>query len=953
MSDVEIFTLGRVALKDGLLPRQHLPIIMVAYLAHTGSRDREHLAQLFWPNAKNPLNSLSSTLTRVRQEAPDALDVGNLQISTDWKTDASKMLSKLQAGRIDEGLALYHGPFLEGFRLRGVGVELEAWILETRDSIAATVATAAVEHSRALLEAGNHAAAADMAERVVESGGFGPIVLDNLDFLYGLLAGASRLAAQTLRSEATSAGYSLDDVTLIRAEGQPIQPSNDDWFIGRGDELDALAAAAKPGTIVNVYGLGGAGKSALAARFCNQSKDGTDFPGGCHLISLSGEVDTQPPLQDAVLAALQRHRSSDHAASALSELEQPTLVVIDDVVSSASIIEQLDALREHSLLAVIVLSRVRIDAVDIVGFAVRGLSTEASEGLSTAGQLFAQRAGTRVPVSSTTAPIIEQICRRVSGLPLAIELTAAWLRMLPVAEILPLFEDEELLDQPPPGENLSLGLVIRRTWDMLEPDEQIALGNLSVMRGGFTRIAARDVADVRLSQLTRLHDYSLVDADETGRMALHPLIHDFAAQALSQDSERSSAISERHSQYFATMLENSVAEVTGPDQGQVLARIRADHDNIESAWNRLIGFRAWETLAPAVDPLDTYLLRSGQLVEALRMFDTAVSGFDANAALPPAAASLYARLVNNLAWTQMLVGQGDAASKRADQGLQVVPNDDLRTQIALLRTKSAIAGNNERTADALRDYLVARELATELGDERTQALLDEDIGRCHGSLGNLDAAAAAFRQTLDAARSLGDPHMEARSYLLLGATLVHREPSRSLVLLDEGATLASTHGLDHLRAYFRQHRGFAYLELGDTDNAIEQFQSGVEQADELGNQLIKLSNLAGLARAQLRAGNPMQARPKIEESVRIAIRTNVWPPVLGLGIEVADAVLATSEDNLAAQIWTFCNEHPLTLTTDRRQATPEPANGSTQLDQASRLDETCERILELTRRLAP
>jgi len=954
MHGVGIYTLGQVALEGGRLARQHQPTIMLTYLAHEGRRDREHLAQLFWPTAKRPLNNLSSSLSRIRQVAPEALVIGTHQINTNWRTDANYMLDLLRDGDVAQALALYRGPFLDGFKLRTLGEELENWIYETRDRISATIADAAISESNALLSVGRWSDAADMAEHAVTVGGHSKSILDNLDFLYGLLAGSSRLAAQSLRSDAEAIGYDLDHVELLRPPREPRAETNHGDFLGRQDELAKLASLARIGRVVNLHGLGGSGKSTLIRHFVSHKAERSGaFPGGCHVVALAAETNSAAVVT-AVRAALQPQAPPGEVDDVAAMISEPTLLVIDDLVPSDQILETLVDLSKIDDLCTVVLSRLRIDAPFVHSLKVAGLSTSQDVGRSEAARLFTSLAGSRLEIDEPTQPIsqaIEAICEQVSGLPLALELTSAWLRLLPLTEVVALFKDEEVLEQAPPGENLSLGLVIRRTWDMLAVSEQEALSRLSMMRGGFTRTASREASNVPLNELTKLNDYSLIDVQPDGRMTLHPLISDFAAKALAADPERLVDAQQSYQQFFASMLDEAVSSLSGPNQGATLQTILQDHRNICGAWAGLVEAGDWDAVTRTLQPFDIYLQRTGQLVEALSLFERAIEAFE-NSPTSAGRNSLHAQLLKALAWFQMLVGRDRIALEKTTAGLAVVPASDKATHISLLRTKCALLGNSGNMAAALQEYLVARELAEELGDDAVRILIREDIGRCHASLGDHVAAEKVFRENLDVARDLGDPHLEARSYYLLGHSGAAVDPARALVLLDQGAAVAKANGLSRLQAFFPQARGSCYLALRQPAQAALAYGTGVELADAIGDQIIRTINLCGLGRAQLRQGEIDAAIATIEDVVHIAVRTNGWASVLGLGLGVANAAASLGQNELAASLYHFCAAHPLTYPDDLElERVTNLAEPSTPIDVDSRLDETCERILQLARSL--
>jgi len=964
MTDAPVVTLGDIALANAELQGQHRPLVLLAYLAHQGPQDRRSVATIFWPHAKNSLNSLSSTLTRIRKAAPGLMEVDTHRVAVSCQTDALRLLERLRSGDQQGAVDAYTGRFLDGFRLPNLGLELEEWIFETRESIDQAVADAAVACSRSMFESERFDAAADLAEKAFLIGGMSGAVIDEADLLYAVLRREGRVAAEQLKAAAIEIDLAIDEsyVSLppreVNAPAAPLPGGSP--LVGRETDLDRLATALRTHGIVNLYGLGGVGKTAVVRGFVQSLSDRTDeFPGGWRRITVDAERDGER-LLEAMASALDITVARDSLIVALSdEIAEPTLLVIDDVEASPSIEAALTSLADVANARCVVLSRLPLDLPHAGQLQLHGLATEAeTEGeVSAAAQLFIDHAGLHLPRTSPTGTrsnnqLIEEICRRLSGVPLAIELTAAWLRILPLSDVHSMFDDDEILHEVPPGEDLSLGRVIERCWSLLDPDSQDALSDLSIMVGGFTRSSARAIASIGVQELARLIESSLIDVSLHGRMRCHALVQAFAADQLNRRPERKAELSDRFRSFFLDELNDAVPMLTGPEQGEALGRLAADHRNFEEAWAGLIASSDWATATEVTPALDTYLLRSGQLFAAQRMFQTALDELSASAEQTEGSARMAALLTNNCAWVQMLLGRESRASELCDRGLAVVPESDRSTRIALLRTRSALANYAGDCQLALDGYVEARELATELEDETLTALLDEDIGRCFQLLGERDRATAAFRKTLDAARRFGDLHMEARSYLLLGTTEIDRDPDQALVLLDEGEQLAERHRLAHLRAYFPRERAFAHLALGNAAAAVDEFKRGMGLTDEVGDQLALADATLGLGRAYLRLGDHGAARDPLSDGFRLAIRSNSWPFALGAALAVANYALAREADNhLASQLLTFATQHPSTFHEEiERENFGHPlVDADAALPADSRLDETCERVLRLLR----
>lgn len=150
-------TLGKLEL-EGSDTGAAKPLLLLAYLALSGPQPRRRVGVLFWPDASDPLNRLSVTLSRLRKLAPRAVLADAERVGAQLHVDAFDVLRALDDGDVANALARYTGAFLEGVYPRDIGVELEEWILATRESLAQRVQAAALAHAEELAGDGRFAA---------------------------------------------------------------------------------------------------------------------------------------------------------------------------------------------------------------------------------------------------------------------------------------------------------------------------------------------------------------------------------------------------------------------------------------------------------------------------------------------------------------------------------------------------------------------------------------------------------------------------------------------------------------------------------------------------------------------------------------------------------------------------------------------------------------------------
>jgi len=233
--------------------------MLLCYLTLEGPQERSHLAELFWPGAASGLARLSTTLHRIRREAPDAVGADDVRVWSHVQADVQDLLASVRRTKQSWDLSLYRGPLLAGVALPSWGPELEEWVYATRERVAGQVRQAL------LLLAGESAAASDFngAARYAEEAyllpGASEPEPEELNQFYALLIAGSSPYAPRVREQARD--YSID-LSLSAAEARAQLRS---IFVGRHLELDRVAAL-RFGQWAWVRGGVGIGKTSLLQR---------------------------------------------------------------------------------------------------------------------------------------------------------------------------------------------------------------------------------------------------------------------------------------------------------------------------------------------------------------------------------------------------------------------------------------------------------------------------------------------------------------------------------------------------------------------------------------------------------------------------------------------------------------------------------------------------------------
>lgn len=380
-------------------------------------------------------------------------------------------------------------------------------------------------------------------------------------------------------------------------------------FIGREREIVEIKRLLTGTRFVTLTGAGGCGKSRLALRIATDLL--TEYPGGVWLVELA-------PLADPKLVP--------HAvASALTVREQPSRPITDTLVEylrSKALLLVLDncehlrstcATLADALLHTCTSLRLLATSREVLGlpgetvWRVPSLSVPDPERIPPlerlsqyeAVRLFVERARSSQPgfsVTKNNAPVVVQVCRRLDGIPLAIELAAARVKVLAVEQIAARLDDRFRLLVGGSRMALPRHQTLRATmdwsYDLLSDKERCALRRLSVFAGGWTLEAAEQVcagdaveASDILDMLTQLVDKSLVGVETQGKEARYRLLDTVRHYALDKltESAEANGVRRRHRDWYLDLAERAEVKLRGPDQGVWLDRLEGEHDNLRAA----------------------------------------------------------------------------------------------------------------------------------------------------------------------------------------------------------------------------------------------------------------------------------------------------------------------------------------------------------------------------------
>ncbi|MCA9979587.1 MAG: AAA family ATPase [Anaerolineales bacterium] len=600
---------------------------------------REYLAYLIWPERPDALarQNLRQTLSRLRRAfKPYEIiesDYQTVRLNTAVvNSDLAEFRHSLTQNNLTHAADLYQGDFLHGFSLPE-NPAFGEWLLLTRDAWqrqARDVLAALIEQHQ---NAGHWGQVITCAQRYIQ--------LEPWDEeMHRTLLAA--WAHNNERAEAINhyqtyvadlqaeLGISPEAETVQLAKqvahDKPVPgaeqavwhgfPLDQTPFVGRTAESVAIRTylTQQPGQLVTITGAGGMGKTRLACHAA-QTLDPAQFSDGIYFVpctAVEDPADFLPHLINQLGLELDGSRPMCQQLEQFLARRPHLLILLDNFEQLSAHAANLLAPLRHSQTTLLVTSRHALNLQGEQRYSLRGLLQD-SEGEA----LFMARARRYEYTDFTPAEraLIRQLVQLVAGMPLAIEIAAAWLRAYDLPTLLQFLQDNMSLWVAPqadvPARHQSLEAVFNGSWQLLSPALQSVLGRLSLLQGTFTPEAAQRIAGASFFDLAQLIDRSLLAVERSGRYHSHPLLRQLAQDKLAEMGAEAADTAVRHAHYYLALLQQAGQPLRGIQSQTAVRRIRLEYDNMRAAW--LWASRNGQTalLAEAAQALADYFLLTG------------------------------------------------------------------------------------------------------------------------------------------------------------------------------------------------------------------------------------------------------------------------------------------------------------------------------------------------------
>jgi len=823
--------------------------LLAYFLLHPGtSHRRAALASILWPDSDEAQarTNLRKRLLELRRAIPFFADLlreeGDVLV---WAEDPGVWVDAVEFGRLaktartasdlEQAVELYRGELLPGF--------LDEWVLRERERLQQTYLGLLERLVHAKQSEGAVPAALYYARLLLRED---PLQESSYRVLMRLYASAGdraaalrvyRLCAQVLRREL---GVDPSSATTVLCErirrGEDVVPNNlpqpVSRFVGRRRELGEIRRALEHARLVTLVGAGGCGKTRLALQVASEAL--LEFPDGVWWADLALVAD------DGLIPSL--------VATAMGLREQPPrplLQLIADFLKDRQALLVLDncehllggcaelavaLLRGARSLRILATSREPLRAEGEWVYRVPPMGTPPADAVAgwdrllgcESVQLFVERARASgyMTLQPDDAGVVAEICRRLDGLPLAIELAAARACGMPPREIA-----RQLLDhrfallgdgaQTALSRHRTLQAALDWSYEMLGSAERALLRRLSVFSGSWTLEAAEGICAGReveraevASGVAQLVSRSLVEWERPAqaRYRLLETVREYARLKLIESGE-AEELGRRHRDWYLALAERAGPHLTGPEQDTWLRRLDEDLPNLRAAlrWSLEHGDpEAQLRLASALGQFwarcgrlsegRTWLaegLRCGEIPVPLRVRALVTSGqlahheadYEAAAALLCEGLALARRCGDEEGEVEALVflglgatrqGSYDAARTYLLEGLRrAEQSGNLRGRALSHTGLGALAGSCGNWVEASWEYQVASEVLQALGDKWNLAAVLHNLAHARSIAGEHEGARALFEECLQMFRDAEDRARVAQVAANLAAVLVH------------------------------------------------------------------------------------------------------------------------------------------------------------------------------------
>jgi predicted ATPase/DNA-binding SARP family transcriptional activator len=829
--------------RDEPQPRKQLAFLLwqdsSEHQAHGNLRNLVHRLKKALPEADHFLFADTQTL-QWRADAPFTLDVDEFQRAA----AQSKSSSALQ-----DAVSLYRGDLLPAC--------YDEWLLPERERLREKLMDCLAQLIVFAEAARDYHAAIGYARRLVQADPLGEEAYRKLMSLYAQIGDRANVVrvyqtcATVLKRELDTEPSAttrelferlhreeivVERTPVPRGKAKPNLPVPLTSFVGRTRELGEIRAKLERARLVTLTGVGGGGKTRLAIQAAHQRA--ADFADGAWFVELAPLADAADlPSTCAAVFGL-REQAGLSIQEMLSEYlrEKELLLVLDNcehlLTACAKLAQTI--LQGAPRVRMLATSRESLNLSGEALIVVPPLSLPDAKHVtfenmadSDAAQLFITRASFNLPtftLNQSNLEAVAQICRRLDGIPLAIELAAARVRALSPEQIAARLDDALAVltrgSSGMPARHQTMRAVLDWSDALLTEQERVLFWRLSVFAGGFTLDAAEQVSGDReqermrdreptprhplmpssliLDLLSNLIDKSLVyvlevESNEEARYGLLEPIRQYAREKLESVGEQETVCA-RHLAWCVELGARMQAELEGARQAAGLAYLEREHDNLRGALEFALHSEHRELGLRLATALERFWMMGGHSIEGRSWLKQLLGSESPGDTLEPAAAridpAIRARalgVASALAWRHNDFAEADAFNQKVLGMWTELKNQAGIAQV--LRQMGEVARMRGEYALAVELHQQSLSLSRELADKRGIATALSNLGATWSEQGDYARASEFYQEGVELVQAFGDVWLIALFKNNLGVALRIQDPQRAERLHRESLTL--------------------------------------------------------------------------------------------------------------------------------------------------------------------
>jgi predicted ATPase/transcriptional regulator with XRE-family HTH domain len=723
----------------------------------------------------------------------------------------------------------------------------------------------------------------------------------------------------------------------ISRNNLPVLPTP---LIGRIHELKELNRLLDDPDcrLLTLVGPGGIGKTRLAIEAASQLQN--EFSDGVVFVPLAPVNSSRfivPVIADSIGFTFQSENRSEPKLQLLSFLKEKQVLFLIDNIEHLLQEPDIDLFPELLTMAskvkLLITSREPLNLQAEWTFEVQGLpipKAPISETVvqGTSIELFIQRARRAKAgyiAETDDLPTIAHICKLVDGMPLGIELAAAWVRMLSCEEIA--LEIEKGLDilhasvRDLPARHRSMHAVFDHSWKLLTKEEQSILCRLSVFHGGFSREAAEQMTGATLSNLSALVTKSIIRRSSNDRYDLHEVIRQYSSSRLDKNSSQYLETHNLHSDYYLKFVSKYETALRSAAQQDAKGKLTNEMDNLRAAWEWGIEHRKFELIGKAVQSFGRYFEVSGLLREGIEQFEPLIQILKAEN-YSGQWSKVFGLALSQQGLLYFRKGQLSEAQRLYEESIDIlrpISNQILLAEaLVFLGIIMHLNGKYERSISLLKEGC---EYARIGNDQWLMAYATYNLGHIDTLMGNYKKGREQMLSGLETWRVLGDANYIALglNYLVPTLTKFERYEEARASMQESIALCEQTKNRWGMGISYR-HLGIVEMAEGQYTEAEACFQKCMEIFSEYSEGWDVAMTFNYLGEAKLMAGNFNEAKKNYRDALRLALQANAIPVALDALLGVAQIYGNTGKSKYAFELSQCALNHPLGTQETRERA---------------------------------